>query len=90
MAIAVNQFKPPVPLPLLPVLLEKDVARYVRGTGEGLVIDIVFAVGFVPPATPRKISPVGCTNAPGLLAGERTFNTTDVTCGEFEAADDAN
>src|ERR1700684_305735 len=64
-----TQFKPPVPLPLLPVLLEKDVARNVRGSGDGLVMDIVCAVGAVPPATPKKINPVGCTNAPGLLAG---------------------
>src|ERR1700684_4141822 len=66
---AVNQFKPPVPLPLLPVLLEKDVARNVSASGDGLVMDIVCAVGAVPPATPKKINPVGCTNAPGLLAG---------------------
>ena len=88
--VAVNQFKPLVPLPLLPLLFEKDVARNVSASGDGLVIDMACAEGSVPPAAPTNISPVGCTKAPGLLAGETTFSTTDATCGEFVAADAAN
>ena len=82
--VAVNQFDA-LPLPALPFPLANAVTRNVKGFGDGLVIDTVFAAGFVPFSLPTKISPVGATKAPGLLAGDTTFSTTEATCGEFTA-----
>jgi hypothetical protein len=71
-------------MPLLG-LSAKTVVKNVSALGDGLVIDRDCAAGSDPPAVPTKISPEGCTKAPGLLAGDKTLSTTDVTCGEFTA-----
>src|SRR5579862_468891 len=70
--------------------LLKGVIKNDRALGDGLVIDKAWGVGSEPPALPTKIKPAGCTLAPGLLAGETTFKTTDANCGESPAPDDEN